>query len=138
MGSELKMIKLCSYETYLDSLVQPVIPIERCEQIYMELISNINVNDEVFFELWNNVLEKCFKYMEIRMNWSLYSREKKMDIDSRRTAIHDTLIISFDMLSRYMEKNGKSTEWRKKLGDDRKRIGDFGCYIAYVQALNNR
>lgn len=113
MGSELKMIKLCSYETYLDSLVQPVIPLERCEQIYMELIGNINVNDEVFFELWNNVLEKCFKYMEIRMNWSLYSREKKIDIDSRRTAIHDTLIISFDMLSRYMEKNGKSTEWRK-------------------------
>jgi hypothetical protein len=34
-----------------------------------------------------------------------------------------------------MIKNGEHASWRKELGDDRKVIGDFACYISYVLSL---
>ena len=60
------------------------------------------------------------------------SREEKMDIDPLRTSHHDSLIIHFNMLARYLRMQGKKAEWRERLGykeDDRfnrKTIGDFG------------
>ncbi|WP_294187580.1 hypothetical protein [uncultured Clostridium sp.] len=42
------------------------------------------------------------------------------------------------MLSRYLQKADKDITWREQLGDERKRIGDFACYIAFIFELNAR
>lgn len=132
------MTGLYNYDTYLKTAVQPVIPIEVCAEIYNALIRNIDIRDEIAMELWEEQLAKCFRYQEMRMNWALYSREEKMEKDSLRTSIHDSVIIGFNMLSRYMEQNGLPTEWRCRLGENRKCIGDFACYISYIYSINNR
>ena len=127
-----------TYEGYLASDIKPVITIEEAHDIYEMLTGQLDENDEISQELWEDLLDKCFRYAAIRMQWSLYTREEKMEKDSLRTAVHDSLIISFNVIGRYHKKTGKDDSWREKLGDNRKRVGDFGCYIAYIHAINNR
>lgn len=43
-----------------------------------------------------------------------------------------------DKLEEEMLQRRRPTEWREHLGDDRKRIGDFACYLALFYALNSR
>ena len=56
----------------------------------------------------------------------------------------DTLISSFDMMARVLRARGKPAVWRTALGDPgtdrlaRKTIGDFGCYLAFVNGLTAR
>ena len=48
------------------------------------------------------------------------------------------------MLARYLKQQGKVAAWRDALGyeeDDqynRKAIGDFACYLAFVNGINAR
>ena len=64
--------------------------------------------------------------------------------DSLRTSIHDSVIIHFNMLARYLRMQGKKAEWRDRLGYEednkfyRKAIGDFGCYIVFVNSICSR
>ena len=89
-------------------------------------------NDADAIELYGELIEAALKYAEIRSKWTRLSREEKMDIDPLRTSHHDSLIIHFNMLARYLRMQGKKAEWRERLGykeDDRfnrKTIGDFG------------
>lgn len=32
----------------------------------------------------------------------------------------------------------EGAEWRERLSDDRKRVGDFACYIALFQGIDAR
>lgn len=67
-----------------------------------------------------------------------------MDKDAQRSSCHDALIGKFNMFARYMKSQGYSTEWHEVLGDEtvhpytRKRIGDFACYLVFVNAINER
>ena len=64
--------------------------------------------------------------------------------DAQRSSCHDALIAKFNIFARYMKGQGYSTEWRDILGDEnvnpytRKRIGDFACYLVFVNAINER
>lgn len=64
-----------------------------------------------------------------------------MEKDSARTSCHDSVIVKFNMLERFLKMQGKDARWRKVLGyeeDDpnfRKRIGDFACYLVFVNSL---
>lgn len=86
-------------------------------------------------------MDAARKYAEIRALWTGLSREEKMDIDPLRTSHHDSLITHFNMLARCLRMQGKKAAWRDQLGyeeDDRfnrKAIGDFGCYIVFVNSL---
>lgn len=72
------------------------------------------------------------------------STEEKMDKDSSRTFCHNSLIVKFNQLARYLRMNGMNAGWRDLLGyeeDDkinRKRIGDMGCFIAFMHGINAR
>ena len=33
---------------------------------------------------------------------------------------------------------GIETPWREQLGEARKRIGDFACFVSYIAGINNR
>ena len=107
------------------------------------MLSEIS-NDETAVERYTEICEKAARYSGIRSRWLLMSKEEKADADPSRTAYHDSLIICVNKLSRYLRMNGKATVWRDELGDEvsetyiRKRIGDFGCYIALINGLNAR
>ena len=66
------------------------------------------------------------------------NNDEKKYIDSTRTYSHNTLIIDFNILSRYLKSKGKNIFWRKKLGDDRRLIGDFACYVIFINSISSR
>jgi len=51
---------------------------------------------------------------------------------------------TYNMLARWLRKQGQPANWRDELGDVekdpalRKRIGDFACYMVFVSALLER
>ncbi len=69
------------------------------------------------------------RYARLRTDWILATPEARREMDAGRTAAHNALIDSTNTLSRAMLKAGEDTAWRRKLGDDRKEIGDWACYV---------
>lgn len=113
---------------------------EQMQEIHSEIIDEIG-NDSDGIELYEELVHVCTEYANVRATWNLISREERFERDSRRTSYHNSVIINLNMLSRYLRMQGKKAEWRDKLGyeeDDRlyrKTIGDFGCYIVFVNSL---
>lgn len=130
-----------TYEEYLNT--EKHLALEDMHQLHQTIISEINT-DEDALELYKDLIKTAVKYAVIRAEWLSLEREQKMERDSSRTSCHNSLIIKFNMLSRYMKMQGKDAAWRDTLGyeeDDpynRKRIGDFACYLAFVNGLNAR
>ena len=116
---------------------------EEMQELHRSILDNIS-GDEDAQELYAELVGKANTYASIRAGWPLLSREEKQDTDRRRTACHNSLITHFNMLARYLKKTGRDAEWRDRLGyeeDDlcnRKRIGDFACYLAFVNGINAR
>ena len=129
---------MCTFEEYLTE--PKAIAFNEMQDLHSDMLSEIG-NDADAIELYGELIEAALKYAEIRSKWTRLSREEKMDIDPLRTSHHDSLIIHFNMLARYLRMQGKKAEWRERLGyeeDDRfnrKTIGDFGCYIIFVNSL---
>ena len=97
--------------------------------------------DEDALELYDDLCNAIFPYADLRAKWHIFSIEEKMDKDSFRTACHDNVILHFNMIARYLKMQGKEVQWREQLGDEkadkavRKGIGDFGCYIIFVNSI---
>ena len=134
-------MNMCSYEEYLSS--EKALTITQMEDIHRDILQSIQ-NDLDASELYEDFVSASVKYAEIRAEWSLMSREQKMDKDPLRTALHNSVIIQVNMLARYLAQIGRSTPWRNLLGNEeedriyRKTIGDFACYIAFVNAICSR
>ena len=116
---------------------------EQAIRLHEEVLSEIGT-DETAMEIYTEICEKAARYSGFRSRWLLMSKEEKADADPSRTACHDSLIVCVNKLARYLRMNGKAAVWRDELGDEtanpyiRKRIGDFGCYIALINELNAR
>ena len=78
------------------------------------------------------------RYAEIRVKWLFADTEKQTLIGHDRAVCHNAFISTCDILSRNMEKHGEGSTWRKVLGDDRKRVGDFACYLHCILAISAR
>ena len=104
-------------------------------------------------ELSIRSLAKKYSLPETTIKWRLnVGRQKirdrigedKMDKDSLRTSYHNSVIVHFNMLARYLRMQGKKAQWRDLLGYEedneycRKTIGDFGCYIVFVNSICSR
>lgn len=89
-------------------------------------------------ELVKTMINSAVDYVSLRAKWSILSDEEIVRMDSTRSQYHDLLILSLDKLAGDMTEKGRDTEWRKQLGDDRKRIGDFASYITCIQGISNR
>lgn len=131
-------------DTYDDYLKLPLtLTLEEALEVHKELIEQIR-DDEDGMELYRELLEKATEYAHIRAQWALWSRKERMDRDYGRTLCHDALIIEFNKLARYLEIYEKSTVWRERLGDNkrdpyyRKKIGDFGCYLVFINSIMAR
>lgn len=132
---------LHTYEEYLTSI--KALPIEQMHQIHMKMADEIG-RDADALELYDELLEAAVKYAEIRAKWLQMDRETKNETDSLRTSRHDAVIRNLNMLARYLKTQGKAGSWREQLGYEednpynRKAIGDFACYLVFVNSLNAR
>lgn len=132
---------VCTYEEYLK---QPkAITFEKMQTIHMEMLAEIGADMEAL-ELYGELTKVATRYAAIRANWLLLSREEKSEQDSGRTSCHNSVITHFNMLERYLKQQGKTAAWRDELGyeeddpNNRKAIGDFACYLAFVNGINAR
>lgn len=127
-----------SYDNYLNEPY--ALDFDQMKSLHSELIDEIG-NDPNALELYDDLIDVATKYAAIRSRWLRMPREEKMDTDSLRTSHHNSVVIHFNMLARYLRMQGKKAEWRDKLGNDeenryyRKTIGDFGCYIVFVNSI---
>lgn len=103
--------------------------------------------DEDALDLYRDILEIGCEYIRYRALWNHTDRQTRLelDMDSRRTGCHNTVIRRFTYLARYLESQGRSTAWADTLnlddgiaGSNRKRIGDFACYLAFAEGLEGR
>ena len=82
------------------------------------------------------------RYAGFRSSWLLWGREERISRDESRTACHDSLIVRFNQLARYLRSQGKDAAWRTfwDMAEEadrycRKRIGDFRLfYRVYERA----
>lgn len=132
---------VCTYEEYLK---QPkAITFGKMQIFHAEMLAEI-VADTEALELYDELMKVATRYAAIRANWLLLSREEKSEQDSGRTSCHNSVIIHFNMLARYLKQQGKAAAWRDELGYEednpynRKAIGDFACYLAFVDGINAR
>lgn len=130
--------------TYAEYLEQPKhLTIEQMENIHHQILDEI-ADDEDAQEVYDEFVEKATKYAAIRAEWLLWSREVKMERDAYRTSCHNSIILELNMLARWLKQNGKPAAWRDELGyeeDDRynrKAIGDFACYVVFINSINAR
>ena len=132
---------ILNYENYLNE--NKALSLESMQSIHTEIICEIGKDPDAL-ELYRDLLDKAIQYAAIRAEWFLLDYEKRMEIDDRRTSLHNSVITHLNMLQRYLKSQGKNGEWRDMLGyeeDDkynRKAIGDFACYLAFVNAINAR
>lgn len=130
--------------TYEDYLKEPrSLTFSEMQEIHAMMVSDIGTDPDAL-EIYQGLLQKATEYADIRAKWPFLSRGEKMDQDSSRTSCHDSLIIRFNMLSRYVRMQEKPATWRDILGEgsedpyDRKRIGDFACFLVFINAINSR
>lgn len=129
------------YEDYLKET--KCLALEEMQKIHESMELEIRTDPDAL-ELYRELLGTAIRYANIRARWPQLSQEEKMEQDPGRTACHDSVIVKCNMLSRYLRMQGKKAAWRDVLGDeaedpyDRKRIGDFACYLAFINGLNAR
>ena len=126
-----------SYETYLK--MNYVLTIEDAMDIYREMLDSLSqCKVEGKEDIVRQLVESACHYTTVRMSWEYMSLEEKVADDPSRTSAHNTLIMNIDIVARMIGNAGIDVSWRTKLGSDRKRIGDFGCFIGWITAINNR
>lgn len=109
----------------------------------MEMLAETGADMDAL-ALYDELMKVTTRYAAIRANWLLLCREEKNEQDSGRTSCHNSVITHFNMLARYLKQQGKAAAWRDALGyeeDDpynRKAMGDFACYLAFVNGINAR
>ncbi len=86
-------------------------------------------------ELRDDFLQRCIDYARLRAQWTLLSKEARLEMDRHRTLTHNALISSRNALVRNMRAVSEDVAWSDDLSDDRRLIGDFACYVACHLAL---
>ena len=80
-------------------------------------------------ELKHDLVLCAVRYARSRADWRLADPRDRGEMDSARTAAHNVLIDDANILSRAMVKADEEVTWRRKLGDDRREIGDWACHV---------
>jgi len=126
------------FSTYEDYQNRPGnLTFEQMAALHREIVDEAGL-DADSADLYKNMFAAAVKYSQSRAGWPLLDREKRMDEDFTRTSRHNQVIDSLNILARYLKMQGKPASWRDVLGDDRKRIGDFACYLVFIGSLNAR
>ncbi len=128
-----------TYENYLKHPAGDILTMEDAAHIYEQMAASIEkCTAEDKMELWNETIKKAALYAKIRNDWETMSHEEKMEKDDRRTSAHNSFITSINVLARLAGSEGVDNSWKEQLGESRKRIGDFACFISYITGISNR
>ncbi len=129
------------YENYLSAPLN--LPIGEMARLYAGMAEEIG-DDPDALELFEELMENAVRYASFRASWLLWSPAEKADRDASRSACHNSLIVKFNQLARYLKQQGQTAAWRDTLGYEeqdrcfRKRIGDFACYLVFVYGISGR
>jgi hypothetical protein len=96
------------------------------------------INSSSLIQLSKNLINSAIRYSRIRADYYLLSIEEKAELEDERTIAHNAFISSCDILSRNMAKQGEDNSWRAMIGNNRKEIGDFACWMHLVIGLKAR
>lgn len=131
-------------DLYSNYLSKPrSLSLEEMVRLHAEMESEIGTDPDAL-DLYDELVEASARYSSFRANWRLWDRTVKADKDASRTSCHNMVIIKFNQLSRYLKMRGWNAAWRDTLGyeeDDpnfRKRIGDFACYVVFINSVSAR
>ena len=90
------------------------------------------------YKLSRELLATAIRYAHIRASWQLASVEEQKEMNLARRAAHNVLIDACNILSRRMAATGEDISWRAMLGDDRREIGDFACWLHAILGIRSR
>lgn len=96
------------------------------------------INSTKLQKLKEDLFETAIRYARIRTDWYFMTDDDKINNDNLRTRTHNALIDAFNIISREMIKVNEDASWRLDLGNDRKEIGDFACYVHCFFGLASR
>jgi len=96
---------------------------------FQSLLDQVNITSlrKLKLDLYNSAAN----YHRYRTDWYFANDEERILMDEPRRIAHNVFIDCCNILSRNMIKNGEDASWRNELGDDRKTIGDFGCFVSF-------
>lgn len=83
--------------------------VDQMEKVHQMIVTEVS-DDVEAMELYDELISVATKYAATRAQWLQMSREEKIDQDSLRTSNHDSVIIHFNMLARYLRMQGKAAE----------------------------
>lgn len=112
--------------------------LSEADVIFKDLYSAMQYADKELITLYTDMITKAIDYAGVRSEWLLLTPEEKKLNKEQRDLLHDTFIITLNALDEAMKNRKITTSWREHLGSDRKRIGDFACYLALFYSLNSR
>jgi hypothetical protein len=75
------------------------------------------------------LLRTAIRYTNMRVEWLFMTSAERLEVDRQRTAAHNAFIDAVNILSRAMGQAGQDNSWRQVLGENRKDIGDFACFL---------
>ncbi len=106
--------------------------LKESQDIYIVLISSQHQS------LVNTLIKSAVRYSRLRVDWFLSDLEGRIKMDAERTRAHETFIDNCNIVCRNMGQTGEDTQWRTKVGSDRKAIGDFACLINAILSIEAR
>ncbi|QWC25115.1 hypothetical protein KJK41_22055 (plasmid) [Bacillus haikouensis] len=130
---------MLTYKKYLEE--KDCLTFQEAEEIHSQMLQSANNRDSDFQEFWRDMIESAIIYANTRAKWNVQTLEERRNIDNIRTHQHNTFMINLKVIATYMNQQNWSSEWFDKLGtidSDRKRFGDFACYLVYIHSLNAR
>lgn len=96
------------------------------------------IEDSALEPLRQDLIAAATRYAAMRAKWYLEPIDGRREMDAARTRAHDAFIGACNILSRQQAKDGEDNSWRAKIGDDRKSIGDFACYLNCIIGVRAR
>ena len=145
-----KREKILSLASRLRELSEEDKSVQRNDDSTKQIITDLNLPYKIFQNFYKAIensnqadLRKSFyknavRYAKLRADWFLVDREQRELMHEERRSAHNVFIDACNILSRNMIKNGEDASWRKELGDDRKIIGDFACYVNFILSIKTR
>lgn len=104
------------------------------EELFIEkLLFDAKSENDIKFDLSNDVIQRAIKYTKFRTDWFYYNLEEKKNNDSYRTSSHNAFI---DSLNIYIRNIYKELEFTKDM--DRKQLGDLANKIVCSVAISQR
>jgi hypothetical protein len=124
-----------NYDSYLKS--ENSITFEEAAEMFKDMACGI-ADSEENYDIWVDLCGNIRDYVAYRVNWAIWDNETKREKDAARSITHDALIGTFNMIARVQGKEGIDNSWRQRLGEDRRRIGDYACMCCAIITINMR